>query len=166
MFWKYILCSDMCITNQFSSCYQRIYFSQNPEYPESFSSRCLQIQSLTKILSFYQLSCQTVPPRAGVISVPQSHVRPLGTRPAPETQTKPTEPPRGKFPLEVKYKCHYSVKCYSLWFECFVFNRYLHFSLEIKILECNSIWQFVLSIHKYCRPFLDASLKITKDLDP
>ncbi|NXU35838.1 SYNJ1 protein, partial [Drymodes brunneopygia] len=37
----------------------------------------------------------TVPPRAGVISVPQSHVRPSGARPAPETQTKPTEPPRG-----------------------------------------------------------------------
>ncbi|NXY11237.1 SYNJ1 protein, partial [Pteruthius melanotis] len=53
------------------------------------------IQSRTKILSFYQLSCQTVPPRAGVISAPQSHVRPLGARPAPETQTRPTEPPRG-----------------------------------------------------------------------
>ncbi|NXY36937.1 SYNJ1 protein, partial [Pomatorhinus ruficollis] len=37
----------------------------------------------------------TVPPRAGVISAPQSHVRPSGARPAPETQTKPTEPPRG-----------------------------------------------------------------------
>ncbi|NXP62021.1 SYNJ1 protein, partial [Chloropsis cyanopogon] len=37
----------------------------------------------------------TIPPRAGVISAPQSHVRPLGARPAPETQTKPTEPPRG-----------------------------------------------------------------------
>ncbi|NXB00488.1 SYNJ1 protein, partial [Cnemophilus loriae] len=43
----------------------------------------------------YQLCCQTVPPRAGVISAPQSHVRPLGARPPPETQTKPTEPPRG-----------------------------------------------------------------------
>ncbi|NXM53287.1 SYNJ1 protein, partial [Illadopsis cleaveri] len=43
----------------------------------------------------YQLSCQNVPPRAGVISAPQSHVRPSGVRPAPETQTKPTEPPRG-----------------------------------------------------------------------
>ncbi|NXM10733.1 SYNJ1 protein, partial [Ploceus nigricollis] len=53
------------------------------------------IQSWTKILSFYQLSCQTVPPRAGVISAPQSHVRPSGARPASETQTKPTEPPRG-----------------------------------------------------------------------
>ncbi|NWX66149.1 SYNJ1 protein, partial [Promerops cafer] len=52
-------------------------------------------QSGTKILCFYQLSCQTVPPRAGVISAPQSHVRPSGTRPAPETQTKPAEPPRG-----------------------------------------------------------------------
>ncbi|NWV86584.1 SYNJ1 protein, partial [Dasyornis broadbenti] len=39
--------------------------------------------------------CQTVPPRAGVISAPQSHVRPSGARAAPETQTKPTEPPRG-----------------------------------------------------------------------
>ncbi|NWT07610.1 SYNJ1 protein, partial [Vireo altiloquus] len=47
------------------------------------------------LLSFYQLSCQTVPPRAGVISAPQSHVRPSGARPAPETQTKPIEPPRG-----------------------------------------------------------------------
>ncbi|NWH38404.1 SYNJ1 protein, partial [Chloropsis hardwickii] len=37
----------------------------------------------------------TIPPRAGVISAPQSHVRPSGARPAPETQTKPTEPPRG-----------------------------------------------------------------------
>uniref|UniRef100_A0A8U7MHD5 Synaptojanin-1 n=1 Tax=Corvus moneduloides TaxID=1196302 RepID=A0A8U7MHD5_CORMO len=51
----------------------------------------------TKILFFFfnQLSCQTVPPRAGVISAPQSHVRPSGARPAPETQTKPVEPPRG-----------------------------------------------------------------------
>uniref|UniRef100_A0A8C3TXZ9 Synaptojanin-1 n=1 Tax=Catharus ustulatus TaxID=91951 RepID=A0A8C3TXZ9_CATUS len=38
---------------------------------------------------------RTVPPRAGVISAPQSHVRPLGARAAPESQTKPTEPPRG-----------------------------------------------------------------------
>ncbi|XP_009069463.1 PREDICTED: synaptojanin-1 [Acanthisitta chloris] len=37
----------------------------------------------------------TIPPRAGVISAPQSHVRPSGGRPAPETQTKPAEPPRG-----------------------------------------------------------------------
>lgn len=37
----------------------------------------------------------TVPPRAGVISAPQSHVRPSGARPAPESQTKPAEPPRG-----------------------------------------------------------------------
>ncbi|NXK90792.1 SYNJ1 protein, partial [Formicarius rufipectus] len=35
----------------------------------------------------------TVPPRAGVISAPQSHVRPSGGR--PETQTKPAEQPRG-----------------------------------------------------------------------
>ncbi|NWV11304.1 SYNJ1 protein, partial [Ptilonorhynchus violaceus] len=53
------------------------------------------IQSRTKMLSFYQLSCQTVPPRAGVISAPQSHVRPSGARPAAETQTKPAELPRG-----------------------------------------------------------------------
>ncbi|NXS29386.1 SYNJ1 protein, partial [Pomatostomus ruficeps] len=53
------------------------------------------IQSGTKILSFYQLSCQTVPPRAGVISAPQSHVRPLGAKAASESQTKPPEPPRG-----------------------------------------------------------------------
>uniref|UniRef100_A0A674JSE1 Synaptojanin-1 n=1 Tax=Terrapene triunguis TaxID=2587831 RepID=A0A674JSE1_9SAUR len=37
----------------------------------------------------------TVPPRAGVISAPQSHVRPSVGRPTPETQTKPAEPPRG-----------------------------------------------------------------------
>ncbi|XP_063275456.1 synaptojanin-1 isoform X2 [Prinia subflava] len=37
----------------------------------------------------------TVPPRAGVISAPQSHVHPSGARPAPETQTKPADPPRG-----------------------------------------------------------------------
>ncbi|XP_041330457.1 synaptojanin-1 isoform X2 [Pyrgilauda ruficollis] len=37
----------------------------------------------------------TVPPRAGVISAPQSHVRPSGARPTSEAQTKPAEPPRG-----------------------------------------------------------------------
>ncbi|NWI98774.1 SYNJ1 protein, partial [Crypturellus undulatus] len=37
----------------------------------------------------------TIPPRAGVISAPQSHVRPSGGRPASETQAKPAEPPRG-----------------------------------------------------------------------
>ncbi|XP_064585394.1 synaptojanin-1 isoform X7 [Zonotrichia leucophrys gambelii] len=37
----------------------------------------------------------TVPPRAGVISAPQSHVRPSGARPAPEAQPKAAEPPRG-----------------------------------------------------------------------
>uniref|UniRef100_A0A8C5JMJ9 Synaptojanin-1 n=1 Tax=Junco hyemalis TaxID=40217 RepID=A0A8C5JMJ9_JUNHY len=39
----------------------------------------------------------TVPPRAGVISAPQSHVRPSGARPAPEAQPKAAEPPRGEF---------------------------------------------------------------------
>ncbi|KFZ52245.1 Synaptojanin-1, partial [Antrostomus carolinensis] len=68
---------------------------ESPNYPESFNSRLLQIQNRTKIIYFYQLLCQTVPPRAGVISAPQSHVRPSGGRPAPETQTKPPEPPRG-----------------------------------------------------------------------
>uniref|UniRef100_A0A8C0BGW7 Uncharacterized protein n=1 Tax=Buteo japonicus TaxID=224669 RepID=A0A8C0BGW7_9AVES len=43
----------------------------------------------------YGTTRPTVPPRAGVISAPQSHVRPSGGRPAPETQTKPAEPPRG-----------------------------------------------------------------------
>uniref|UniRef100_A0A8C3L1X6 Synaptojanin-1 n=1 Tax=Chrysolophus pictus TaxID=9089 RepID=A0A8C3L1X6_CHRPC len=38
--------------------------------------------------------CSTIPPRAGVISAPQSHVRPSGGRPTPEPQTKPAEPPR------------------------------------------------------------------------
>uniref|UniRef100_A0A8C2Y761 Synaptojanin-1 n=1 Tax=Coturnix japonica TaxID=93934 RepID=A0A8C2Y761_COTJA len=37
----------------------------------------------------------TIPPRAGVISAPQSHARPSGGRPTPEPQTKPAEPPRG-----------------------------------------------------------------------
>ncbi|NXD07719.1 SYNJ1 protein, partial [Nothocercus nigrocapillus] len=37
----------------------------------------------------------TIPPRAGVISAPQSHVRPSGGRPASETQARPAEPPRG-----------------------------------------------------------------------
>uniref|UniRef100_A0A8C3BGV1 Synaptojanin-1 n=1 Tax=Cairina moschata TaxID=8855 RepID=A0A8C3BGV1_CAIMO len=43
----------------------------------------------------YAATRPTVPPRAGVISIPQSHVRPSGGRPAPEPQTKPAEPPRG-----------------------------------------------------------------------
>ncbi|KAF2975452.1 hypothetical protein EK904_005045 [Melospiza melodia maxima] len=38
---------------------------------------------------------ETVPPRAGVISAPQSHVRPSGARAAPEAQPKAAEPPRG-----------------------------------------------------------------------
>ncbi|NXJ10927.1 SYNJ1 protein, partial [Odontophorus gujanensis] len=40
-------------------------------------------------------TCFTIPPRAGVISAPQSHVRPSGGRPTPEPQAKPAEPPRG-----------------------------------------------------------------------
>ncbi|NWQ63359.1 SYNJ1 protein, partial [Neopipo cinnamomea] len=48
-----------------------------------------------KYFLFTPLSCQTVPPRAGVISAPQSHVRSSGGRPVPEAQTKPAEPPRG-----------------------------------------------------------------------
>uniref|UniRef100_A0A8U7MHB8 Synaptojanin-1 n=1 Tax=Corvus moneduloides TaxID=1196302 RepID=A0A8U7MHB8_CORMO len=75
-------------------------FSGTQEY--LFSSLCDELEKCkpklrTKILFFFfnQLSCQTVPPRAGVISAPQSHVRPSGARPAPETQTKPVEPPRG-----------------------------------------------------------------------
>ncbi|XP_071610370.1 synaptojanin-1 isoform X2 [Heliangelus exortis] len=43
----------------------------------------------------YGTTRPTIPPRAGVISAPQSHVRPSVGRPAPETQTKPAEPPRG-----------------------------------------------------------------------
>uniref|UniRef100_A0A8C5JJM1 Synaptojanin-1 n=1 Tax=Junco hyemalis TaxID=40217 RepID=A0A8C5JJM1_JUNHY len=43
----------------------------------------------------------TVPPRAGVISAPQSHVRPSGARPAPEAQPKAAEPPRGEFNTNV-----------------------------------------------------------------
>ncbi|XP_038254835.1 synaptojanin-1 isoform X3 [Dermochelys coriacea] len=42
----------------------------------------------------YSAARPTVPPRAGVISAPQSHVRPSVGRPTPETQTKPAEPPR------------------------------------------------------------------------
>lgn len=52
-------------------------------------------RSIAKVFYFYQLLFQTVPPRAGVISAPQSHVRPSVGRPTPETQTKPAEPPRG-----------------------------------------------------------------------
>lgn len=43
----------------------------------------------------YGTTRPTIPPRAGVISAPQSHTRPSGGRPTPETQTKPAEPPRG-----------------------------------------------------------------------
>ncbi|XP_031468414.1 synaptojanin-1 isoform X1 [Phasianus colchicus] len=42
----------------------------------------------------YAAARPTIPPRAGVISAPQSHVRPSGGRPTPEPQTKPAEPPR------------------------------------------------------------------------
>ncbi|XP_053312664.1 synaptojanin-1 isoform X2 [Spea bombifrons] len=37
----------------------------------------------------------TIPPRAGVISVPQSHIRPTPVRPSPETSVKPAEPAKG-----------------------------------------------------------------------
>ncbi|XP_067421702.1 synaptojanin-1 isoform X2 [Emydura macquarii macquarii] len=47
----------------------------------------------------YSAARPTVPPRAGVISAPQSHVRPSVGRPTPETQTKPAEPPRVGSPL-------------------------------------------------------------------
>ncbi|XP_065597850.1 synaptojanin-1 isoform X6 [Cyrtonyx montezumae] len=43
----------------------------------------------------YAAARPTIPPRAGVISAPQSHVRPSGGRPTPEPQAKPAEPPRG-----------------------------------------------------------------------
>ncbi|XP_019331841.2 synaptojanin-1 isoform X1 [Alligator mississippiensis] len=43
----------------------------------------------------YSAARPTIPPRAGVISAPQSHVRPSVGRPTPETQTKPAEPSRG-----------------------------------------------------------------------
>ncbi|XP_019476096.1 synaptojanin-1, partial [Meleagris gallopavo] len=42
----------------------------------------------------YATARPTIPPRAGVISAPQSHVRPSGGRPTPEPQTKPAESPR------------------------------------------------------------------------
>ncbi|NWV66278.1 SYNJ1 protein, partial [Malurus elegans] len=71
------------------------YLVRNQPPHSAGTTRPVGIVLKTKILSFYQLPCQTVPPRAGVISAPQSHVRPSGARPAPETQTKPTEPPRG-----------------------------------------------------------------------
>ncbi|NWI87656.1 SYNJ1 protein, partial [Pitta sordida] len=48
---------------------------------------------VAKILCFSRFPCQTVPPRAGVISV-----RPSAAKPAPETQSsqsRPAEPPRG-----------------------------------------------------------------------
>uniref|UniRef100_A0A8C5PHL4 Synaptojanin-1 n=1 Tax=Leptobrachium leishanense TaxID=445787 RepID=A0A8C5PHL4_9ANUR len=38
----------------------------------------------------------TIPPRAGVISVPQSHTRATQARPPPETSIKAPEPPKGK----------------------------------------------------------------------
>nr|XP_025041896.1 synaptojanin-1 isoform X1 [Pelodiscus sinensis] len=50
------------------------------------TSRCHQVQSP---------ALTTVPPRAGVISAPQSHVRLSVGRPTPETQAKPAEPSRG-----------------------------------------------------------------------
>uniref|UniRef100_A0A8C0GPS2 Synaptojanin-1 n=1 Tax=Chelonoidis abingdonii TaxID=106734 RepID=A0A8C0GPS2_CHEAB len=71
---------------------------QRPPPPSgnaSFSRRSLQFQKYSLSFYFYQLLFQTVPPRAGVISAPQSHVRPSVGRPTPETQTKPAEPPRG-----------------------------------------------------------------------
>ncbi|KAM8976341.1 synaptojanin-1 [Pelodytes ibericus] len=37
----------------------------------------------------------TIPPRAGVISVPQIHARPTPARPTPETSVKPAEPAKG-----------------------------------------------------------------------
>ncbi|XP_041439341.1 synaptojanin-1 isoform X6 [Xenopus laevis] len=37
----------------------------------------------------------TIPPRAGVISAPQSHVRPVPARSTPEVSNKPNEPARG-----------------------------------------------------------------------
>ncbi|XP_078245052.1 synaptojanin-1 isoform X21 [Pogona vitticeps] len=45
--------------------------------------------------SGYNASRPTIPPRAGVISAPLSHVRPPVGRPTPELQLKPAEPPRG-----------------------------------------------------------------------
>ncbi|NXV58888.1 SYNJ1 protein, partial [Molothrus ater] len=47
------------------------------------------------VLCFSHLCWQTVPPRAGVISAPQSHVRAPAARAAPEAQPKAAEPPRG-----------------------------------------------------------------------
>uniref|UniRef100_A0A8U7MHC8 Synaptojanin-1 n=1 Tax=Corvus moneduloides TaxID=1196302 RepID=A0A8U7MHC8_CORMO len=65
-------------------------FSGTQEY--LFSSLCDELEKCKPKL---HITLGTVPPRAGVISAPQSHVRPSGARPAPETQTKPVEPPRG-----------------------------------------------------------------------
>lgn len=45
---------------------------------------------------------QTIPPRAGVISAPLSHVRPPMGRPTPELQPKPAEPTRGEFIISAK----------------------------------------------------------------
>lgn len=39
---------------------------------------------------------QTIPPRAGVISAPQSHARASAGRPAPESQSRPPEGPKGR----------------------------------------------------------------------
>uniref|UniRef100_A0A672TFF4 Synaptojanin-1 n=1 Tax=Strigops habroptila TaxID=2489341 RepID=A0A672TFF4_STRHB len=75
---------------------------QRPPPPSGNAVICIRWSGIfcvksvrTKILSFCLLLCQTIPPRAGVISAPQSHTRPSGGRPTPETQTKPAEPPRG-----------------------------------------------------------------------
>lgn len=93
--------------------------------------------------------CQTVPPRAGVISAPQSHARPSGARAAPEAQPKAAEPARGE--------CAWAGECQRHWAprgagcaEGAVFSTRLHFSLAVKILGCNSIWQFMLGILRYC----------------
>uniref|UniRef100_A0A8C3TY27 Synaptojanin-1 n=1 Tax=Catharus ustulatus TaxID=91951 RepID=A0A8C3TY27_CATUS len=67
-----------------------------PQRPPPPSGKGGTFSGLVELKYFFcPLCCQTVPPRAGVISAPQSHVRPLGARAAPESQTKPTEPPRG-----------------------------------------------------------------------
>ncbi|XP_039084275.1 synaptojanin-1 isoform X2 [Hyaena hyaena] len=43
----------------------------------------------------YSAARPTIPPRAGVISAPQSHARASAGRPAPESQSRPPEGPKG-----------------------------------------------------------------------
>uniref|UniRef100_A0A8C0LMZ4 Synaptojanin-1 n=1 Tax=Canis lupus dingo TaxID=286419 RepID=A0A8C0LMZ4_CANLU len=53
------------------------------------------LSKINKCLKCYVSHFQTVPPRAGVISAPQSHARASAGRLTPESQSKPSEVPKG-----------------------------------------------------------------------